>query len=144
LFQHFKKVMASVDQVSTVSLSQLTNKMFYKDYLTNSFPLLVEDGCQLWPALKKWTMPYLSEEFGTQSVQISMINKVRGIHESFGKRETFLTFWNKTENETQHGVRAFYIKNEMIVNKNLQKDIIKPEFLAKILRNRLTALTMWT
>lgn len=37
----------------------------------------------------------------------------------------------------------FYIKNEMIISKNMHADIIKPDFLAKILRNRHTGFTLW-
>jgi hypothetical protein len=57
--------MASVDSVPRLTLEQLTNKKFYMEYLTNSVPVLVEDGCSSWPAITKWKdMEYLSEEFG--------------------------------------------------------------------------------
>lgn len=37
----------------------------------------------------------------------------------------------------------YYIRNEMIVSKKLQKDYSKPTFISRILRNRLTGLTIW-
>jgi hypothetical protein len=50
---------------------------------------------------------------------------------------------NKTENQTSNGKYGYFIRNEMIVNKNLQNDYIKPSFITKILRNRLTGVTIW-
>lgn len=38
----------------------------------------------------------------------------------------------------------FFLRNEMIVSRNLQKDYDKPTFITRILRNRLTGLTMWS
>jgi hypothetical protein len=46
-------------------------------------------------------------------------------------------------NGTEGGEIAWYIKGEMLVSKSLQADIVKPAFLTKVLRNRLTGLTMW-
>jgi hypothetical protein len=43
-----------VDTIPTAKLEQITTKVFYQQYLTNNLPLLVEDGCKDWPALKKW------------------------------------------------------------------------------------------
>lgn len=60
-----------------------------------------------------------------------------------GKRNNFAEFRNKTENQTLEGRFMFYIKNEMLVNKNLQADFTRPSFLSKMLRNRLTGLTIW-
>ncbi len=59
------------------------------------------------------------------------------------KRNNFEDFLNKTENATQGGKYNFYIKNELIVSRSLQNDIVKPSFITKILRNRLTGLTIW-
>jgi len=36
-----------------------------------------------------------------------------------------------------------FIKNEMIVSRNLQMDYEKPTFITKLLRNRMTGLTIW-
>ena len=36
-----------------------------------------------------------------------------------------------------------YIKNEMLVSKNLIADYQKPTFISSILRNRITGITIW-
>jgi len=61
----------------------------------------------------------------------------------FSRRNTFHDFLNKSQNFTEDGKYFFFIKHELIVNKNLQNDYIKPSFLTKILKNRIIALTMW-
>ena len=50
---------------------------------------------------------------------------------------------NRTENETENGRFMYYFKNEMLVNRNLVRDVDKPTYLQKVLRNRLTGLTIW-
>ena len=59
------------------------------------------------------------------------------------RRNNFADFYNKTENATGNGRYGYYIKNEMIVSKALQNDFIKPSFITKILRNRLTGMSIW-
>ena len=62
---------------------------------------------------------------------------------AMARRNNFMEFLNKTENGTEQGRFGYYIKNEMIVSKNLQGDFVKPGFITKVLRNRLTGLTIW-
>jgi hypothetical protein len=61
----------------------------------------------------------------------------------FSRRNNFHDFLNKSQNLTEDGRYMYFIKNEMIVSKTMQNDIIKPSFLSKILRNRLTSITIW-
>lgn len=61
----------------------------------------------------------------------------------FSRRNNFHDFLNKTMNSTEEGRYMYFIKNELIVSKTMQNDIIKPSFLAKVLRNRLTSITIW-
>ena len=91
-------------------------------------------------------MDYLSNEFGQQSVlinKVTMMDKNSNALNHPAKRNTFSDFLNKTQNSTWGGVFSYYIKNEMIISKQMQGDIIKPEFITKVLRNRHTGLTIW-
>ena len=54
LFWHLRNAVQQVDTIPTAKLEQITTKVFYQQYLTNNLPLLVEDWCKDWPALKKW------------------------------------------------------------------------------------------
>jgi hypothetical protein len=57
-------------------LSDLNSMTFYKNYLTKSIPLLIQDGCEFWPALIKWnSKEYLSKEFGIQSILIHRLDR---------------------------------------------------------------------
>ena len=65
IFDHFRKVLTSVDQIPQLSLLEMTPKRFYQEFLTNNVPAVVSDGCRTWPAVDKWQRKaYLEEEFG--------------------------------------------------------------------------------
>ncbi len=85
LFQHFKQALATLDEVPRYHLKDLTSKMFYREYLTNNLPVLVEDGCQLWPAIKKWQdTAYVSQEFGQQSIAINKVGLINKAEKALG------------------------------------------------------------
>ena len=48
----------------------------------------------------------------------------------YGRRNNFKDFHNKTVNYTHNGQYSYYIKNEMIINKDLVNDFMKPHFLS--------------
>ncbi|CDW89807.1 UNKNOWN [Stylonychia lemnae] len=151
LFQQLQEQMQKLDEVPRLDFKDLSPKKFYKEYLTRNIPLVVENGCKQWPAFKKWgDMSYLEQSFGSQSLYIQRLerNDKSRIFQNYGmqiynRRNTFEYFKNKTENDTDGGLVMYFFQNEMIVNRNLIHDIQKPNFLSKILRNRLTGMTMW-
>ena len=124
---------------------------FYKYYLTKSTPLLVTDGCESWPAVEKWdNMLYLWKEYGLQSIQIHRLekdltkpNSQYRLDTLQSKRNSFGEYLKKIDTETEDGKYLFFIRNEMIVSKNLALDYIKPAFIANLVRNRATGLTIW-
>lgn len=91
-------------------------------------------------------MPYLADKYGGQSLLIGRLERQNETFRSVsmhGRRNSFKDFYNKTENATEDGKYKYYIKNEMIINKELTADFQKPLFISTILRNRLTGLTIW-
>lgn len=50
---------------------------------------------------------------------------------------------NKTMHEGSTGKTLFYLKNEMLITKSLLNDFAKPHYISKLLRNRLTGITIW-
>jgi len=58
------------------------------------------------------------------------------------KRNSFGVYLNYTLDND--GSFMYFIKNEMIVSRNLQLDYEKPTFITKLLRNRMTGLTIWS
>jgi hypothetical protein len=59
------------------------------------------------------------------------------------RRNQFFDFIKKWRDETEDGRYMYYIKQEMLVSKNLQQDIVKPLFISNLVRNRATGLTIW-
>ena len=41
-------------EVDSMKLEDVTMKHFYRNYLTQSKPLVVTDGCKDWPGFEKW------------------------------------------------------------------------------------------
>ena len=37
----------------------------------------------------------------------------------------------------------YYIKNELLVSKTLIDDIVRPQFITKVVRPRFTGITVW-
>jgi hypothetical protein len=132
-------------------LSDLNSMTFYKQYLTKSTPLLVRDGCENWQALQRWNnMIYLWTQFGMQSIQIHRLEKDLSKPDSQyqlaslqSKRNNFGEFLKKVDTESEDGKYLYFIRNEMIVNKVLAADYIKPGFISSLVRNRATGLTVW-
>ena len=112
----------------------------------------MEDGCKDWPAVKKWdNMQYLKNEFGLQSIQIHRLDREKPdpsipftLDSLVSRRNNFADFLNKTETQTEGNRYTYFIKNEMVVNKNLVNDYYKPPFFSKLLRNRASAITIWS
>mmetsp|Transcript_16831 Transcript_16831/g.34468 ORF Transcript_16831/g.34468 Transcript_16831/m.34468 type:complete len:748 (+) Transcript_16831:116-2359(+) len=49
----------STHTVSTISHSELTPQIFFRDYEQTNTPLLIKGASATWPALRKWTPDYL-------------------------------------------------------------------------------------
>lgn len=86
-----------------------------------------------------------------QSILIHMLDKgkidpSRGFDYTMesSKRNNFETFLQKKNNQSERFHRMYYIHQEMIVSTALKSEYEKPEFITKILRNRLTGLTVWS
>ena len=96
-------------------------------------------------------MDYLKKEFGLQSIQIHRLDRgANNLYAEFeqtsvvSRRNNFADFVKKSQDETEGGRYMYYIKGEMIVSKNLQQDYIKPGFIANLVRNRNTGITIWS
>ena len=64
LFQHFKSVVDEYHRIPVNSIENITSQDFYTDHLTKNVPLVLIDGCEAWPAYKKWSdKEYLQKEF---------------------------------------------------------------------------------
>jgi hypothetical protein len=126
-----KLYMDAIDEVPRVHVEDMTPKRFYQEFLTNNLPVLVVDAARNWSAVQKWgDKAYLKEKFGGQSLQIvrldreSVEDKGRPFYFSdvMTRRNNFADFWNKTVNQTERGRYSYYIKNEIIVNRDLMND----------------------
>eukprot|EP00347_Sterkiella_histriomuscorum_P003417 403364374 len=149
LFQHFKQQLGQLEKVPVEKVGDLTVKKFYSGYITKNIPVLVQDGCLKWPAFENWKDKwYLEDKFAGQSILVQRLersdsNQKFHSFDLLNRRGTFFDLMNKTENQTENGRYSYFIKNEMLVNRELVADIEKPIFLQKILRNRLAGLTIW-
>ena len=45
---------------------------FFQDYLFRSKPVIIENAVQAWPAMRKWTMEYLRQQYGEKEVHIKL------------------------------------------------------------------------
>ncbi len=48
----------------------LPASVFHSHYRANNCPVLLEEFAKQWPAIEKWTFPWLKEQFGEQSITI--------------------------------------------------------------------------
>ena len=54
-------------------LKSMPSKLdFFRDYAFRSRPVVIEKAVSSWPAMKKWTMEYLSEQYGEKLVHIKL------------------------------------------------------------------------
>lgn len=122
-----------------------------------SLPLLIEDGCEDWPAIDKWAdLDYLGEEFGNRTLSIIRVDKSTGYNdrgtmallESMkdtsdvnSRHNNFIAFVNKTRTEKEK--YSHYVKDVQIFSQSLKQDFIRPMFIQKVLRPRFTGLDVW-
>lgn len=45
---------------------------FFQDYLFRSKPLIIENAVKDWPAMRKWTMEYLRQQYGEKEIHIKL------------------------------------------------------------------------
>ena len=148
LFEHLKNAVPAIDTIPYLSLEDMTPKKFYQEYLTNSLPFTMVDGCRDWPAFESWqNLSYLGEEFGNRTVLVMKLGQSPGqqdVRTMFGKRYTFSDFVNLTGSlDLKGNKQLYYIRNEMILSRTLAGDIVRPLFISKALRARHTGLTVW-
>lgn len=152
LFYHLQQNMAPSQQVESVKLADMDSVRFYQDFLTQSKPVLVSDGCKAWKAYERWgNLEYLEENYGAHSVNIHMLDKGKAnpavkfdyTMES-ARRNDFSTFLKKRNNQTEKSYRQYFLQNEYIVANSLKLDFERPEFITKIIRNRKTGITIWS
>lgn len=102
----------------------------------------VSDGCKEWSAFKKWTdLEYIGDNFGDRNLMIFNIDRRTGNqYVATGRRNTMKDFVNMTKHAEKD--ENFFVKNELLVNRNLLDDIVRPSFIQKVLRSRFTGLTI--
>eukprot|EP00347_Sterkiella_histriomuscorum_P022824 403337013 len=151
LFYHFQTTIPQPTEIEKVELKNLDSVTFYQNYLTQNKPVLVKDGSETWKAKERWNLDYLNEQYGMQSILIHMLDKGKsnpGIGFDYtmesSKRNNFDTFLQKRSNVTEKYHKLYYVHQEMIVSMALKNDYDRPDFITKILRNRLTGLTVWS
>ena len=80
LFWHLRNAVQQVETIPRASLSEMTTKKFYQEYLTNNLPVVIEDGAKDWPAIKKWKdLDYLSDYFGERSLLIVRVDRANPV-----------------------------------------------------------------
>lgn len=157
LFMHLKSATLAIDSIPVLKQEQVTSKVFYQEYLTNSLPFIVEDGAAEWPALEKWKdLDYFSTAYGNKSVNIIRVERSdlvtaskKSSLSSFdfmeqNRASTVAQFVNRTRTAKAMGSPfTYYINNQMIVSKTLVKDYTRPFFMQSVLRPRHTGVTVW-
>lgn len=106
-----------------VTADSLTPEKFLKEYVLQSKPVLITNGMQGWPALRKWKNDYLRELIGneTSKVEVSSDNVFRYAEEGHHQMpfSDFLDLFEKQgENTTQH--YAIGIQNTEPLMKDLK------------------------
>lgn len=48
--------------------SEISPLVFMREYVSQNRPFVLRGGAKHWPALKRWTLPYLVSDFSVQSV----------------------------------------------------------------------------
>ena len=58
-----------VDYRRVPRVSQLSSERFLLDFYALNRPVIIEDVVGKWPAIKKWSLPFLQANYGSESVQ---------------------------------------------------------------------------
>ncbi|XP_044743339.1 bifunctional peptidase and (3S)-lysyl hydroxylase Jmjd7-like, partial [Chrysoperla carnea] len=52
--------------------TEISTKQFKLDYVAQNFPVLIKNGIQNWPAVKKWNMNYFRHILGNKGVNVAI------------------------------------------------------------------------
>lgn len=101
----------------------ITPLTFYREYVSKNIPLVIRGAVKHWPAISKWSIPYLREVLGNEEISVAVtpngyadaINKIDNTMEEYFvmPEERFLTmseFLDTLENITQNSI--FYIQKQ--------------------------------
>ena len=130
------------DTVPYVDYKDIDKKIFYKDYLSKSKPVLIKGMAQEWPAYTKWTNEtYLLEVAGKIPIKVEQIPRHSSDYAYFFKEHskqdmTYGTFLRKVRDPDR---KMNYYFAEETVPAPLANDIITPKFGQELLEPSLTA-----
>jgi len=69
----------------------MTGAAFHHDFYARNLPVIIEDFATNWPALQRWTMEFLSEQYGSEQVTYQTGRGDRDYRHAFIHHETMAT-----------------------------------------------------
>lgn len=110
-------------KVAEINYTEITPLIFYREYVSKNIPLVIKGAIKHWPALNRWSIPYLRQVFGEENVSVAVtpngyadaIARKDDTREEFFvmPEERLLTmseFLDTLENTKEHSV--FYIQKQ--------------------------------
>lgn len=59
-------------KVAEINYTKITPLTFYRDYVSKNIPLVIKGVIKDWPAVNKWSIPYLRKVFGDENVSVAV------------------------------------------------------------------------
>lgn len=60
------------NKVAEINCTKITPLTFYREYVSKNIPLVIKGAVQHWPAVSKWSIPYLHKVFGDENVSVAV------------------------------------------------------------------------
>ncbi|XP_070172370.1 bifunctional peptidase and (3S)-lysyl hydroxylase Jmjd7-like [Polyergus mexicanus] len=59
-------------KVAEINYTKITPLTFYREYVSKNIPLVIKGAIKHWPAINKWSIPYLRKVFGDENVSVAV------------------------------------------------------------------------
>lgn len=59
-------------KVAEINCTKITPLTFYREYVSKNIPLVIKGAIKHWPAISKWSIPYLRKIFGDENVSVAV------------------------------------------------------------------------
>ncbi|KAM0727200.1 Bifunctional peptidase and (3S)-lysyl hydroxylase Jmjd7 [Formica fusca] len=59
-------------KVAEINYTKITPLTFYREYVSKNIPLVIKGAVKHWPAISKWSIPYLRKVFGDENVSVAV------------------------------------------------------------------------
>jgi hypothetical protein len=60
-----------IEPVERRPASELPYEKFLSEYVVRNRPVIIQDACPEWPALRRWTPEFFREKFGSRTVEVT-------------------------------------------------------------------------